>query len=317
TQFDSMYIFSNIVGISQDWPDYRFALDDFDNDGALDIVGGYFGYVLNYDPQWFTFYRLDPAYPGNFTLNWVNAGIPLSCANPVIADFDSDGENELFAGGLYPNGGSAFLWESTGFTIGYASWLDSSLFFGPNETMFGLVNGHPTTASIVLDYPISDVYVFSYQLPGMSLFWESGLFDSTAFKFPIFYDIDSDLKENLFFTSKSISETNRWIMDWEVSTTGIEFAPNPKSPAEFMLNTCYPNPFNSTTIIPFELNKPGGVEISIYDTSGRKVYGWQEDNLSPGYYEIDWHADTESSGIYIFYLRSGEEVQTRKGVLLK
>ncbi|MFH1734301.1 MAG: T9SS type A sorting domain-containing protein, partial [bacterium] len=317
TEFDSLYIFSNIVGISQDWPDYCFALDDFDNDGAIDIVGGYFGYVTSYDPQWFTFYRLDPVYQGNFTLNWVNAGIPLSCANPIIADFDSDGDNELFAGGLYPNGGSAFLWESTGFTSGYASWLDSSLFFGPNETTFGLVNGNPTTASIVNDYFDTDVYVFSYQSSGMSLYWESGIFSPLSFMFPLFYDIDNDQKQNLFFGVITVGDSIRWVMDWEVSPTGIELKPNPKSPSEFILKTCFPNPFNSTTIIPFALNKPGEVEMSVYDISGRLVYHWEEGNLSPGYYEIDWHAEAETSGIYIFYLRSGEEVQSRKGILMK
>ncbi|MBU0518078.1 hypothetical protein KJ564_03975, partial [bacterium] len=63
--------------------------------------------------------------------------------------------------------------------------------------------------------------------------------------------------------------------------------------------------------------EPGDVEMSVYDISGRLVYQMREDNLLPGYYEIDWHVEAKASGIYIFYLRSCEKVQSRKGVLLK
>ena len=84
------YVFSTITNFWQDWIDGRLAVGDFDNDGAVDIVSGNFANVWSYDPVPIQYFRYDSTNAYNFTQEWLETGLWLSCATPVIDDFDGD-----------------------------------------------------------------------------------------------------------------------------------------------------------------------------------------------------------------------------------
>ncbi len=93
-------------------------------------------------------------------------------------------------------------------------------------------------------------------------------------------------------------------------------------PKEYALYNNYPNPFNPSTNIQYDLPKASGVSLLIYNINGQEVMRWDESNVSPGYYEKTWNGRTQagvpvSSGMYIYRLIAGDFVQTRKMVLLK
>jgi hypothetical protein len=88
-------------------------------------------------------------------------------------------------------------------------------------------------------------------------------------------------------------------------------------PASFALSQNFPNPFNPSTTIRFSLERSGFTTLSIYDLLGRLVGTIAEGNMQAGTYSIDWNAAGLTSGLYFYTLRSGENLQTRKMLLMK
>jgi uncharacterized lipoprotein YddW (UPF0748 family) len=86
-------------------------------------------------------------------------------------------------------------------------------------------------------------------------------------------------------------------------------------PERFVLHQNYPNPFNPTTTINFELPEAGIVSLRIYDMLGREVGIIINEHLTPGRYSFAFDAGDLSSGIYIYRLRAGEFVQSKRMIL--
>ncbi|UCC79677.1 MAG: SBBP repeat-containing protein [Candidatus Zixiibacteriota bacterium] len=79
----------------------------------------------------------------------------------------------------------------------------------------------------------------------------------------------------------------------------------------------YPNPFNSTTIIRYDLLEPSFVTVNIYDLLGRKVETLFNGQQVPGAHSITWHAGRFSSGIYFYRIRADGFSETKKMLLIK
>lgn len=88
-------------------------------------------------------------------------------------------------------------------------------------------------------------------------------------------------------------------------------------PDVFKLYTNYPNPFNPTTKIKFDLPKDCFTRLIIYDVVGREVIRLTDQQMKAGRYEFEWNASNYSSGIYFYRITAGSFVQTRKMVLVK
>jgi hypothetical protein len=103
------------------------------------------------------------------------------------------------------------------------------------------------------------------------------------------------------------------------SSTGIEDSGLPQA---FSLEQNYPNPFNSSTVINFSLAKPGHVEFSIYDLTGRTINNNSYEIDHPGITSIHWdgqsnHGNSVPSGAYFYQIRTAEGEQTRRMELLR
>ena len=85
----------------------------------------------------------------------------------------------------------------------------------------------------------------------------------------------------------------------------------------FVLEQNYPNPFNPSTTISFSLPEGAFTELKIYNALGEEVATLVSDQLSPGIYNYEWNAAKLASGIYLYNLRSGDYVQTKKLMLMK
>jgi glucose/arabinose dehydrogenase len=93
-------------------------------------------------------------------------------------------------------------------------------------------------------------------------------------------------------------------------------------PAQFTLIQNYPNPFNSTTLIRFSLPHSAPIDLSLYNLSGQKIKTLINGHRSAGSYIVDWHGtdangNTLASGAYLYRLRFGNQVQSRKLTLLQ
>ncbi len=98
----------------------------------------------------------------------------------------------------------------------------------------------------------------------------------------------------------------------EIAGTGNEIVPG-----EFKLFAPYPNPFNPTTTIRFNVEARHASQLQIFDVSGRLVDELVNEKLTPGQHEIVWNADGFSSGVYFVRLENGSLSQTQKIILMK
>jgi hypothetical protein len=97
---------------------------------------------------------------------------------------------------------------------------------------------------------------------------------------------------------------------------------DPAVPAVTALGSVYPNPFNPTTKIAFDLASKGHVELAIYDVTGRKLAVLVDRVLDAGRHEALWNGKTAggttaASGIYFCTLRTASVSETKKLVLLR
>ena len=97
-----------------------------------------------------------------------------------------------------------------------------------------------------------------------------------------------------------------------------EFMP----PKEFQVFDNYPNPFNPSTTISYNLPVNDVVNVAIYDLAGRKVKTFVNGKQNAGFKSFRWNAKndndkTVSAGVYLYTIQIGNLRQTRKMVLLK
>jgi len=88
-------------------------------------------------------------------------------------------------------------------------------------------------------------------------------------------------------------------------------------PTQFALMHNYPNPFNPTTIINYQLPKSAKVSLRVYDLSGREVATLVNTVQSAGYYSVIFNAANLPSGAYIYRLQAGNFVETKKLLLVR
>lgn len=106
-------------------------------------------------------------------------------------------------------------------------------------------------------------------------------------------------------------------------STAVTDENSSSQPIRFTLAPNYPNPFNRGTIIRFSI--PEGatrVELEIFNLAGQKVVSLAQGEYLPGVYEMRWDGRDRNgrelaSGAYLYRLRAGTQVETRRMVLLR
>jgi hypothetical protein len=93
-------------------------------------------------------------------------------------------------------------------------------------------------------------------------------------------------------------------------------------PVEFALHENYPNPFNPTTTLRFDLPEVSNLTLTIYNMLGQKVRTFNMQSTPAGYHSVTWDATNDfgeqvGAGVYLYQLQTKDFVKTRKMVLLK
>lgn len=104
-------------------------------------------------------------------------------------------------------------------------------------------------------------------------------------------------------------------------STALDGRPGEWPASSFTLHPNYPNPFNPQTVIRFELAKAGMIDLSIFDTAGRKIRTLASGAMSPGPHRVVWdgkdgHSRAVASGIYIYRLQSATAAPAARKMLL-
>ena len=120
-------------------------------------------------------------------------------------------------------------------------------------------------------------------------------------------------RDSFFFTVVEdgfFQYDNEWILKggWDDTTV---------LPAEYILHTNYPNPFNATTQISFGIAQAENVRLDVYNLTGQRVEMLVNELKSAGSHSVTWDASQYSSGIYFYKLTTGDIVFTKRMTLLK
>jgi hypothetical protein len=89
------------------------------------------------------------------------------------------------------------------------------------------------------------------------------------------------------------------------------------TPLGFKLSDAFPNPFNPSTTIQFQLLSAGEVSLKIYDQLGREISTLINGVQQAGKNQIEWDAASYSSGVYFCRLMMGEHFEMKKLFLIK
>ncbi|HSD63435.1 MAG TPA: T9SS type A sorting domain-containing protein, partial [Ignavibacteriaceae bacterium] len=120
------------------------------------------------------------------------------------------------------------------------------------------------------------------------------------------FDLDYSLAE-IYSTGDLLQKTKHTTIDYE----GV------KAVKAYELSNNFPNPFNPTTIINYQLPRTGFVTLKVYDILGKEVTTLVNEQKTQGRYSVNFNASHLASGVYIYQIRVNDYVSSKKMLLLK
>lgn len=110
--------------------------------------------------------------------------------------------------------------------------------------------------------------------------------------------------------------------NWLIRTVCVEGSPvkdnrRENRPTEYSLNPAYPNPFNPSTTITFNVAEQGLINLSVYNVSGQLVETLTNRDYAAGNHKLEFDASTLPSGLYFVRMEAGTFKQTERILLLK
>ncbi|HKJ44947.1 MAG TPA: T9SS type A sorting domain-containing protein [Balneolales bacterium] len=122
---------------------------------------------------------------------------------------------------------------------------------------------------------------------------------------------NKDIWVNYFRTQNFYTSTRPGELPTPIERNNIEI------PIHASLYQNYPNPFNPATQIRYDLNTPGLVHLDIYDVTGKIVARLINSFQASGSHFITFRANNLSSGVYFYRLQEGNNIITKKMLLIK
>ncbi|HXF49005.1 MAG TPA: T9SS type A sorting domain-containing protein [Verrucomicrobiae bacterium] len=194
---------------------------------------------------------------------------------------------------------------------------------GYNDLLVGR-DDHPLTGSVYVYFggvamdSVMDLYISEFDLR-----YPSDGFGQTVAGLG---DIDGDGTNDFAVGSRNSTFDDQdrgylYLFKGFSSSTGLEDA-NSRIPRDFELMQNYPNPFNSSTVIQYSLSKRAQISIEILNITGQRVRVLEEREHAAGTYKVNWDGKDflgkpVSSGVYLYRLKVGEEVTTKKMMLVR
>lgn len=112
---------------------------------------------------------------------------------------------------------------------------------------------------------------------------------------------------NVFSFNQALGKTALEKVNWDEITKVKEYA----------LEQNFPNPFNPSTKIKFQIPNDGYVTLKVYDILGNEIATLLNEEKPQGKYELNFNASSLASGVYIYKLQAGDFVSSKKMILLK
>jgi serine protease len=203
-------------------------------------------------------------------------------SSPAVADIDGDGQAEIFIG--------------SNDNMLYGLHLDGSAVSGFPSINSNKVQGSPTIANLDGDSDLEIIF---------------GTDDNIAA-----LDLPSNGEVESYWPTHrgNLHRTGALPVLVGVKEFGV-------NPASFALRENYPNPFNPSTQIRFDIVQTSPVTLEVLDIRGRLLTTLVDATLAPNQYSVAWDGTVNgriaSGGVYLVRLSSGTAVEVRKMTLLK
>jgi len=177
-------------------------------------------------------------------------------------------------------------------------------------------------------YPYSRLYRYYYPENDDSLFY----LNDTLFihyrpyptnYFDSYFSIDYYIRKNhglIYYSKKYWYYGTGFNESYEFTGAalidGIEKV-NETKLEDYFLSQNYPNPFNPSTTLSYTIPELGLVELNVYDVLGREVATLVNKEQSTGSYDVQFNANSLTSGIYFYQLKVGSFVESKKMILVR
>jgi hypothetical protein len=276
---------------------------DMDNDGDTDFIAASSQGPIYYKNDGFLNYS-DHSFDNN------NTAVPFLC------DLDGDGDLDP----LFVESFSAIIWYENRLTGDSLDFGDrqgiAPLDMDPRDVLAVDIDGDGDADVAAVSRNDDKVVWYENRLNEPSGDFGPEQLGVTSADGPIRI-LSADLNGDGGMDLITLSENDEELIWFE--NTGVTDIDDEETstPLIFGLEQNYPNPFNPITNFGFRISDFGFVSLKIYDVMGSEVAVLVNEEKQPGEYQAQWDAREFASGIYIYRLRAGEFVQTRKMVLLK
>lgn len=265
--------------------------------------------------------------------------------NMATSQWSSSSKSEF----VYQTGNLDYLVSETEYDWESSAWVpyDKTLFtrnaqLNPTETIYqdynngSFENSNREVVVYLADGKKEDS-LYYYYWSGVASGWENSSLEiytyNTAGDEDVVYlkDWDGSAWTNSRKVSFSYDSQNRvteeLTQDWEISTyvnafreissyqvTSVE---DESAPASFSLKNNYPNPFNPSTTIEYEILTGGMVTLTVYNVLGQIVAVLQNGYQQAGVYTVQFDGTGLTSGVYLYELAAGNAKITKKMILNK
>ena len=201
----------------------------------------------------------------------------------------------------------------------YAQSMNQQFFFVEEATIDGepleagdwivSYNGDVVVGARMWTGEYTDVPVMGYDGSDISSIMTAGYCDAgDVITFKV-YDASQDRLVDM-----DSAEPTAWVGNNAMSVISMT---DRVLPTEIALGNAYPNPFNPSTTISYDISSDMNVSINVYDVRGRMVAELVNGIKDQGRYEVMWNANESSTGIYFVQLVAGNTTKTQKIMLVK
>jgi len=257
----------------------------------------------------------------NAGANWINisSGLPTATTDtdPVRVISVSTADTNVVFAGLFMNTAAGGAYFSTN---GGASWVvgNNGLPIGPGTGM--LIRG-----AIIRPGSNSEIYVGLdgstpkgvFRTTNRGVSWtdfSGGLLLNTYIIRGLNFRTTPD--STLFASGANTAIPGQGVFVYTFVPVGIR-GNNSEIPKDFVLYPNYPNPFNPSTVIAFDIPRESFVTIKVYDISGKEVSTVVNETRKAGTYNVTFNGSSLSSGIYFYKITAGDFTATQKMALVK
>jgi len=210
------------------------------------------------------------------------------------------GDKKLFANSYYPTSSipvfNGYFTEDTCIVFGLNSqcyYLFNKVLFNQNQfcELYSDAYFHMGTSVIRNTFTANNVGIYFKSVDALSIGYSS-----------------KDSIQLIGFTNKGILIGDSILTDMS-DPNSLNYS--------FDLNQNFPNPFNPSTVISYQLPVTSNVTLKVYDILGREVAKLVNEEKPAGTYEVQFNASGLTSGIYFYQLSTGNYTETKKMILLK